>query len=150
MKLYTIGHSNRTMEEFLEILKAHDIENLVDVRRFPGSKKFPHFNKENFEKVVPENDINYFYLGKELGGFRKGGYRNYTKTKEFREGIEKLLEIGKRGRTVIMCSERLPFHCHRRFISRELVKSGSIVIHIIEKDKTYQEKKFSHSSNHRS
>lgn len=140
MKLYTIGHSNRTMEEFLTVLKSHDIERIIDVRRFPGSKKFPHFNKDNFEKVLPKNGIDYFYLGEELGGFRKGGYRNYMKTEDFRRGIKKLLEVGEKGKTAIMCSEKLPSHCHRRFISRDLVILSLSVIHIVEKDKTYQQK----------
>ena len=140
MKLYTIGHSNRTMEDFLEILKAHDIKNLVDVRRFPGSKKFPHFNRENFEKVLLENSINYFYLGEELGGFRKGGYRKYIKTNDFREGINKLIQIGNKARTVLMCTERFFWRCHRRYISDELVKLNHKVIHIIDKKRTYEHK----------
>jgi len=139
MKIYTIGHSNRTMEDFLEILKAHGIKQVIDVRRFPRSKKFPHFNKDSFEKVLPKNGIDYFYLGEQLGGFRKGGYRNYTKTEDFRKGIEEVLEMGRKKKTVIMCTELVFFRCHRRYISNELVKLGHRVIHIINK-RTYEHK----------
>jgi uncharacterized protein (DUF488 family) len=128
------------MEEFLEILKAHDIKQVVDVRRFPGSKKFPHFNKENLEKVLTENGIGYSYLGNLLGGFRKGGYRNYTQTKEFKEGLMNLLEIAKNFRTAIMCAEVLWFRCHRRYISNELVKLGHQVVHIIDQKRSYEHK----------
>jgi uncharacterized protein (DUF488 family) len=128
------------MEEFLEILKAHDIKQVVDVRRFPGSKKFPHFNKENLEKILLENKIQYFYLGDLLGGFRKGGYKNYTKTREFKEGIKKLLGVVKKSKTTIMCAEAIWFKCHRRHISNELAKLGHKVVHILDEKRTYEHK----------
>lgn len=140
MNLYTIGHSNRTMEDFLIVLKSHGIEQIIDVRRFPGSKKFPHFNKENLEKVFPENGIKYFHLGEKLGGFRKGGYEAYTKTEDFKEGLEEVLEIGKGGKTAIMCAELVFFRCHRRYISDELVKLGHRIIHIFDEKRTQEHK----------
>ena len=131
-KIYTIGHSNRSLREFLQILLKLKIKNLVDVRRFPTSKRFPHFNKENLKEAVEGVGIKYFYLGNELGGFRKGGYEAYTKTKEFEDGINKLIVISKSGRTVVMCSERFWFRCHRRFIARKLKELGFEVVHIVE------------------
>jgi uncharacterized protein (DUF488 family) len=126
------------MEEFIDVLKAHDIKRVVDVRRFPGSKKFPHFNKDNIEKVLPQNGIEYFYLGDLLGGFRKEGYKNYTKTRKFKEGIKKLLNIAKSAKVAIMCTEALWFRCHRRYISDELSKLDHDVIHIIDGKRIYE------------
>ncbi|MDI6826461.1 MAG: DUF488 domain-containing protein [Candidatus Aenigmarchaeota archaeon] len=144
MRIFTIGHSNRTMEDFLKILKAHEIKRVVDVRRFPGSKKFPHFNRENLEKVLPENDIGYFYLGERLGGFRKGGYKNYTKSGDFQKGIKKLLGIVRKNKTAVMCTELPFFRCHRRYVSDELVRLGHKVIHIFDDKRTYEHKLIEH------
>lgn len=134
--IYTIGSSKRSEEEFIEILRAYDIEILVDVRSFPRSK-LEHFIKENLSGFLEEGGINYIYLGRELGGFRKGGYESYTRTEDFNRGIMKLEEVASRGRTVFMCAERFPWKCHRRFISRELNRRGWKVIHIIEKDRVW-------------
>jgi uncharacterized protein (DUF488 family) len=128
MLVYSIGHSNRSIEEFLEILKKHKIKKIIDVRRFPSSKKFPWFNKENLERILKEKNIEYIHF-KSLGGFRKEGYKIFIKTKEFKEEIEKLIKILEE-RSAIMCSERFWFRCHRRFICYELIKKGIKVIHI--------------------
>ncbi|MDI6850720.1 MAG: DUF488 domain-containing protein [bacterium] len=128
-KNFTIGHSNRTMEEFIKILKETGVEIVVDVRRFPKSK-FEHFNRENLEISLKEVGIEYYYLGDKLGGFRKGGYENYTKTKDFEEGIGILTEIARKKLTAIMCAEKLFFRCHRRFIARKLEEMGFEVIHL--------------------
>ncbi len=133
MKFYTIGHSNRSFEEFCELLKEHGIELLFDVRRFPQSKKFPHFNRDELQKRLEACGITYFYLGDLLGGYRKGGYREYMKTDEFKLGIGKLLFWGVDGKTAIMCSEKLWFRCHRRFIADHLTQLGHEVYHIIER-----------------
>ena len=139
MEIFTLGTSNRKIEEFLEILKHFRIKIVVDVRHFPTSKLFPHFKKENLEKILKENEIEYHHLEK-LGGYRKGGYEEYTKTKEFKEGLENLIEIAKE-RTAIVCAEKFPWKCHRAFIARELEKKGIKVIHIIEKDRIWEPKK---------
>jgi uncharacterized protein (DUF488 family) len=135
-ELWTIGHSNRSLEEFLELLKEHRIKILVDIRRFPTSK-IEHFKKEKMEEWLQKNDIEYIWLGEELGGYRYGGYKKYMKTKSFKNGIEKLLEIAKMKRTCIMCMEINPKYCHRRFISNYLERKMDIkVIHIIKKGQT--------------
>ncbi|MGB9853227.1 MAG: DUF488 family protein [Candidatus Bathyarchaeales archaeon] len=130
--LWTIGHSNRSMEVFLELLKEHAIQVLADVRSFPTSK-IEHFKKEAMEKWLPENGIEYLWLGKELGGYRRGGYKAHMRTKLFKEGIKKLLETASQKRTCIMCMELNPKYCHRRFISAHLERKGVKVIHIVAK-----------------
>jgi len=132
LTIWTIGHSNRSKEEFLNLLREHSIEVLADIRSFPTSK-IEHFKKENLEKWLPENGVEYVWLGKELGGYRKGGYKRHMRTKLFREGVQKLLEIAKRKRTCMMCMEKNPKYCHRRFLSAYLERKGVEVIHIIEK-----------------
>ncbi|MEM0057516.1 MAG: DUF488 domain-containing protein [Candidatus Bathyarchaeia archaeon] len=130
--IWTIGHSNRSINTFLELLKEHKIQVLVDVRSFPTSKS-EHFKRENMEKWLPENGIEYLWLGKELGGYRKGGYEKHMQTKIFREGVKNLLEIAAQKRTCIMCMEVNPKYCHRRFIAAHLERKGVKVIHIIAK-----------------
>ena len=132
LRIWTIGHSNRSIEVFLELLREHSIQVLVDIRSFPTSK-IEHFKREEMERWLPENGIEYVWLGKELGGYRKGGYKRHMRTKLFREGVKKLLEIAKQKRTCIMCMEKNPKYCHRRFISAYLERKGVEVIHIIEK-----------------
>ena len=132
LTIWTIGHSNRSKEEFLNLLREHSIEVLADIRSFPTSK-IEHFKKENLEKWLPENGVEYVWLGKELGGYRKSGYKRHMRTKLFREGVQKLLEIAKRKRTCMMCMEKNPKYCHRRFLSAYLERKGVEVIHIIEK-----------------
>ncbi|MFQ6125724.1 MAG: DUF488 family protein [Candidatus Heimdallarchaeota archaeon] len=140
MDLFTIGHSTRTLDELIRILQTYGIKTLVDVRRFPGSKKFPHFNRENLEKVLPKHSIRYCWLGESLGGFRKGGYKEYIKTEEFEHGINQLLTIAKKARTAIMCSEIVWFRCHRNYISEHLVRIEHQVIHIVNEKRKYEHK----------
>ncbi|HEX68928.1 MAG TPA: DUF488 domain-containing protein [Candidatus Bathyarchaeota archaeon] len=132
LKIWTIGHSNRSIEAFLELLREHSIQILADIRSFPTSK-IEHFKREEMEHWLPENGIEYVWLGKELGGYRKGGYKRHMRTKLFREGVQKLLELAKQKRTCIMCMEKNPKYCHRRFLSAYLERKGVEVIHIIEK-----------------
>jgi uncharacterized protein (DUF488 family) len=129
---WTIGHSNRSIEAFASLLREHEIKTLVDIRRFPTSK-IEHFKKEEMERWLPEYGIRYIFLGDELGGYRRGGYQTYMKTEQFREGIEKLVEISKQNRTCIMCMEPNPKYCHRRFISAYLEEDVEIV-HILKKE----------------
>ncbi len=129
-----LGHSTRSFEEFLEIMKNFNIEILIDIRRFPSSKKFPWFCKEFMEEGLKKEGIRYIWLP-ELGGFREGGYSNYTKTDDYRRGIEKLLRIAKEGKIAVMCSEIKWWRCHRRYVADDLVSSGEKVVHIWNKDR---------------
>lgn len=131
--IYTVGTSNRSLEEFIDILKTYKIKTLIDVRSYPGSKKFPHFNKENLEEILKKEGFEYIHLGKELGGFRKGGYEAHMKTEDFKRGIEKVEEIAMKDTAVFFCAEKLFFRCHRRFIADVLSEKSWRVFHIVEK-----------------
>jgi len=120
------------METFLDLLKEHNIEVLADVRSFPTSK-IGHYKREELERWLPEHGVEYVWLGKELGGYRRGGYRAHMRTKLFREGIKKLLEIAALKRTCIICMESSPKYCHRRFISVHLERKRVKVVHIMTK-----------------
>ncbi|MDI6690875.1 MAG: DUF488 domain-containing protein [Candidatus Bathyarchaeota archaeon] len=132
LRIWTIGHSNRSIEKFLELLAEHGIQVLVDIRSFPTSK-IEHFKREQMENWLPQHGIEYVWLGKELGGYRRDGYKKHMRTKIFKEGIRRLLEIAQGRRACVMCMEVNPKHCHRRFISAHLERKGVKVQHIIEK-----------------
>ena len=134
-----VGHSTRSLEEFLEILKHFKIDIVVDVRKFPSSKKFPHFNKESLEQELNKNNIKYFHL-QELGGFREEGYENFSKTEEFKEHLKKLVEIINDSNSVILCSERYFWRCHRKFVAQQLKKLGYEIVHILDKENVYEHK----------
>jgi len=150
MRIYTIGHSNRGLEEFLELLREYGIEVVIDVRRWPTSSRYPHFNGESLRETLEGRGIEYIWLGDILGGYRRyslgeaspnkgwsrGGFRNYADyalTEEFRRGLERILEIAAERRTAIMCSERFYWRCHRRIISDHLYARGVEVLHIIDR-----------------
>jgi len=144
MKIYTLGTSNRSLEEFLEILKEYKITTLVDVRHWPTSRLFPHFKKENLQKFLQENGITYYHVEK-LGGYREEGYEEYMKTKDFKEGLNELITIisqfhncEKVKNIAIICAEKFPWKCHRGFISQELEKRNFKVVHIIEKGRIWE------------
>ncbi len=135
--IYTLGTSTRSKEEFLDLLKYYHIETVADVRSFPQIR-FEHFKKDNLVRILREGGVNYVYLGKELGGFRKAGYLSYTKSIPYQEGISHLEQIGKEGITAFMCAERFPWKCHRRFIASNLEERGWQVVHVIEKDRIWR------------
>ncbi len=134
--IYTAGHSTRSLEEFLELLESYGIQAVVDVRRFPSSSKFPHFSRDCLCESLTSRGMKYFWLGDLLGGMRKGGYEEYTKTDEFLQGIEELERIASANPTCIVCAEKLFFRCHRRFICDRLLERGWHIIHIVEAKKT--------------
>lgn len=143
--LYTIGHSTRSIGELVEVLRAHRIETLVDIRAFPASRRLPQFNREALERSLPEAGIRYVWM-KSLGGYRKQvidespnialrnqsfrNYADYMLTPEFEEAMAKLIALAERGRTAYMCAERIYFRCHRMLVSDWLVAHGHEVLHI--------------------
>ena len=145
-RIFTIGHSNHPFERFLELLQQHSVEQLVDIRRFPGSRKHPHFNREALQKLLEAAGIRYRWL-ESLGGRRKAGttpslnlgwrnssFRNfadYMGTGEFRRGIAELLESPGPRRAAVMCAEGLWWQCHRRLVSDYLTVQGIEVDHIM-------------------
>lgn len=122
--IFSVGHSTRSIEDFIVLLKKNEIGLVVDIRRFPGSKKYPWFCQESLEASLKENDIGYAWLGKALGGFRKGGYEAHTETEGFRAGIVRLEELAAAQRVVFMCAETFEARCHRKYIAQELEKRG--------------------------
>jgi uncharacterized protein (DUF488 family) len=134
--IYSLGTSNRTFNEFLDLFREHEIEAGVDIRSFPTSR-FPHFIKESLQRTLESEGIVYHYLGRELGGFRKGGYLAHMETESFQKGLERLEEIGRERKSVFFCSEKFPWKCHRRWVAGKLIQKGWKVIHIIEKGKVW-------------
>lgn len=141
----TIGHSTLAIEEFLRRLAGFEIEFLVDVRSFPGSRRYPQFNKENLRSSLAAAGIEYLHLP-ELGGRRRArpdsinmawrnesfrGYADYMETEGFQIGISELLKLAAQKRTAIMCAEALWWRCHRSLISDYLKVKGNEVIHIL-------------------
>ena len=119
------------MDEFVTLLHEHGIRQLVDVRRFPRSRREPQFNQETLARVLPARGVAYFWMGEELGGFRSGGYERYTETPTFRRGLEQLARHTTAARTAIMCAEGAWQRCHRRFIARRMAAIGYQVRHIV-------------------
>jgi uncharacterized protein (DUF488 family) len=135
-RIYTLGTDRRSEEDFVEILLAYNIQSLIDVRRFPRSK-IPIFSRKNLELLLFREKLEYHFLGAELGGFRKGGYLAYTATDDFSKGIDLLESLVFIKTSVIICSERFPWKCHRKWIARELHKRGWEVEHILDKGKVW-------------
>ena len=141
LTIFTVGHSNHSLEVFINLLKSHKIDVLVDVRSKPFSRFSPQFNKEGLEKTVRAGGIKYLFLGKELGGRPQGsefhdnyGFVLYSRIAEsplFLEGIDRLIRGIKTYRVAVMCSEENPANCHRRLlVGRVLAKRGVSVRHI--------------------
>jgi uncharacterized protein (DUF488 family) len=139
MVIYTIGHSTKRMEQLLDDLKQYNIELVIDVRRWPSSKKFPWFNKEGLIDSLNSEGIDYLHFP-ELGGFRKEGYINFVKSNEFTNALNRLIKIINDKIVTILCAELLWFRCHRRYIAQMLVERGYQVIHIFEKAKNQDHK----------
>lgn len=145
--IWTVGHGNRSIEEFVGLLKNAGIECLVDVRAYPASRRHPQFTRAALEQSLPEAGIRYVWEGKALGGRRtlakhsphaalkSPGFRAYAahmETTEFREGAARLVDLGRVARAVVMCAERLPSECHRSLISDYFVAGGEQVSHLLE------------------
>jgi len=137
--IYTLGTDLRSAEDFIEILLAYEIRAVIDVRSFPKSR-MSHFSKNPLAELLKSNGIAYHFFGKELGGFRKGGYAAYVTTEEFSNGVGMIESVAKETVSVIICSEKFPWKCHRKWISRELQHGGWSVEHIIDKGKVWNPK----------
>ena len=150
MKIWTVGHSTRSGEEFVQILLAHEVEVLVDVRTFPGSRRYPQFNRDALAENLALQKIRYHHEPR-LGGRRKPradshnsawrneqfrGYADHMETEEFKRGVQELLELAAEKRVAIMCAEAVWWRCHRSLISDYLKAKGHEVIHILDEKKT--------------
>ncbi|MCW5960682.1 MAG: DUF488 domain-containing protein [Pyrinomonadaceae bacterium] len=153
-KLWTIGHSTRNLEEFIGLLQKNGIKTLADVRRFPGSRKFPHFNQDELRESLHEAGINYQPMP-DLGGRRRAkkdskntawrnesfrGYADYMETDQFRSAAAKLENLAGENRTAVMCAEVLWWRCHRALIADFFKAKGASVYHIFTEDKVEEHK----------
>jgi uncharacterized protein (DUF488 family) len=144
-RLYTIGHSTRSIEQFLGLLAREGATHIVDVRAFPTSARYPHFDGPNLERVVIDSGGRYSHLPS-LGGRRRGrrdsrntlwrnasfrAYADYMETREFQEALDDLLSMAALEPTAIMCAEAVPWRCHRSLIADALTVRGVEVRHII-------------------
>lgn len=142
--IWTIGHSTHNSEYFLEILKGHEIEQIADIRSFPGSRRYPHFNRQSLSQLLLEGGVEYLHLP-QLGGRRSPsptsrntawrnasfrGYADYMETEGFRSGIEILRDLASTRRTAIMCAELLWWRCHRSLVADFVKAEGALVWHI--------------------
>jgi uncharacterized protein (DUF488 family) len=149
--VWTVGHSTRTADEFADLLRAYEVELVADVRRFPGSRRLPHFGAAALEHRLAAEGISYLHIPA-LGGRRRPfadspntgwrhpafrGYADYVASEEFAEGLIELLVLAEGLRTVVMCAELLWWRCHRRIIADVLVSLNVDVIHI--RDATHSE-----------
>ena len=149
MTIFTIGHSTRDLADFSRVLQAHQVRLLEDIRAYPASRRYPHFNRENLELWLPEIGCDYVWE-KDLGGRRKKqmprdespnvalrndsfrNYADYMLTTQFQQALQRLVERAGQKRTVIMCAEALYFRCHRMLVSDYLVSQGHTVLHILD------------------
>lgn len=143
--VWTVGHSTLEADEFLSLLTAHDIEAVADVRRFPGSKRYPHFAEPALRASLLSRGLEYSWLPS-LGGRRSPapdspntgwrndsfrGYADHIGTEEFAAGLRDLCKLARRKRTAIMCAEAVWWRCHRSLIADVLKSTGWIVMHIL-------------------
>jgi uncharacterized protein (DUF488 family) len=144
--IWTIGHSTRALEEFIALLQRERIEALWDVRAFPMSRRYPHFNRESLRVALPEVGISYEHAP-QLGGRRAvpkdapptqwrnagfKGYAAYMTTPQFRAAIDGLRAAAAERRTTVMCAEAVPWRCHRNLIGDALVARGDEVLDILD------------------
>ncbi|MDR7521929.1 MAG: DUF488 domain-containing protein [Armatimonadota bacterium] len=136
----TVGTSTRSLDEFVALLAARGIDLCLDTRRFPTSTRFPHFARAPLEAALRARGIQYVWMGQTLGGYRTGGYEAHMATPLFHRGLEEAEALLQAHRGVILCSERFPWRCHRRFVARALAERGWRVVHLIDRDRTWEPK----------
>lgn len=144
VRVWTVGHSTRTLEMFITLLKHHGIQAVADVRRFPGSRRLPQYMSEQLEASLTAHGIAYIWI-EELGGRRRApadaapsawrnasfrGYAEHLKSEEFAVGLNQLLRTATRQPTAIMCAELLWWRCHRSMVADVLKLKGIDVLHI--------------------
>jgi uncharacterized protein (DUF488 family) len=143
-RIYTIGHSTRTLAELVGLLREHGVTRLADIRRFPGSRRHPHFSRESLEETLPRRTGIAYEHFEDLGGRRTPlknspngawesdqfrGYADHMATPAFRAAVEHLLASDQP--TAVMCAEAVPWRCHRNLLSDDLLRRGIEVIHIL-------------------
>jgi uncharacterized protein (DUF488 family) len=144
--IHTIGHSTRTIGAVVELLRTHRIELVVDVRRWPASRRLPHFNRESLKTELKSEGVDYIWRG-DLGGFRKpapdspnkawrvGAFRAYADfmlTPEFQTIMQEVEELAATRRIALMCAEAVPWRCHRQLLADAFLARDWIVRHILD------------------
>ena len=146
--IFSVGHSSRTLDDFLDLLTESNIECVVDVRRLPGSRAFPHFNADALAEALAKNDIDYWHLdalcgrrsARELAGAQPetfwtnasfARYAAYARSQAFAFGLRELVDRARQQRCAVMCSEAVWWRCHRRIIADHLIALGVSVSHIM-------------------
>lgn len=144
MQVFTLGHSTRSLDELIEILGTHQIQTLADIRRYPASRRYPHFSADSLGKALPGVGIRYWHF-ESLGGRRNArsdshntawrnesfrGYADHMATPEFLAAVDDLLALKI---PAVMCAEAVPWRCHRNLLSDELIRRGCRVTHILSK-----------------
>jgi uncharacterized protein (DUF488 family) len=152
--LFTVGHSTRTLDELVRICEAANVGGIADVRRFPGSRRSPHFARQALETSLPARGIDYLWLGA-LGGHRRraadappspwhvpafAAYADHMHTAEFRDGFARLLAAATDRPTAIMCAEASPYRCHRRLISDWAELHGIEIVHLLDEHRRERHK----------
>lgn len=145
LTVFTIGHSARTWEAFLALLRGHGIERVIDVRTIPKSRHNPQFNRDVLSRKLRGARIGYVHLGA-LGGLRHArrdspnvgwhnasfrGYADYMQTPEFEKGLRRLIQLAKQKKSAVMCAEAVPWRCHRSLIADALTARGIRAAHIL-------------------
>jgi uncharacterized protein (DUF488 family) len=144
--VHTIGHSTRALEEFLSLLDAHRVDHLVDVRRWPSSRRFPHFNREALAAALAPRGVGYTWRV-DLGGYRRPGpdspntgwrvgafraYADFMLTEEFARAIAEMEDLAGHHRIALMCAEVVPWRCHRQLLADALLVRSWQVRHILQ------------------
>src|SRR5262245_16247852 len=145
IRLLTIGHSTRTLDEFLALLRAHEVERIVDVRSLPRSRRMPHFSGPALARSLADVGIEYTHIP-DLGGLRNPstspkyaglpeafrGYGAHMETARFLAGLEELVRLASESRVAFLCAEADPRNCHRSLIADALLARGLEVAHIVD------------------
>lgn len=150
--LYTIGHSTRSLNELIDVIRSCHVASLVDVRRYPASRRHPHFSRVSLNEALPRAGIQYRHE-EAMGGRRSGrvdspngawrtpafrAYADHANTSVFLDALDRVLSAARREPTAIMCAEALPWRCHRRIVADHATLAGWAVLHILDAD-TLQE-----------
>ena len=158
-RLWTVGHSSRSFDELVALLREHEIETLVDVRTVPRSRRFPQFDRDALAQRLPRRRIDYRHHGK-LGGRRvpeadsphvglrepaMRGYADFMSSERFEPRLQKLLNLTRAGRVAVMCAEGDPWHCHRSLLSDALAVRGWKVTHILAPGKAMPHRMHPHA-----
>jgi uncharacterized protein (DUF488 family) len=147
---YTIGHSNRGIDEFVELLGSVGVRTLVDVRAYPTSRRHPQFDSNRLRSALADADISYHWAGRNLGGFRQDrpdsrhlsltsslrAYADHMETPKFQRAADQLVRLTNEACTTIMCAEKQPAHCHRSLIADYLSFRGTQIRHLVDIDET--------------